>query len=230
VIAGLRAAGNFACAFGEDETGKRYYEIADKIKDALIANFYNKAEGRFARMGTRNPNGYELDMTVDASLYGLIAFETLGPEQPMAESTMEAVKKSLRVNTSVGGIARYSDDYYHRVNTAGREDIPGNPWFICTLWVTEYDIMRAENLDELNKALSGLEWVADRALQSGVLAEQINPFTGEPLSVSPLTWSHAAFVTVLLKYMEKKERLLTCESCGHSLYYMHRQAQKPCNA
>lgn len=228
VIAGLRAAGNFACAFGEEEFGTKYYEIADKIKDALIANFYNKTEGRFARMGTRNAKGYDLDMTVDASLYGLIAFETLAPGQPMAVSTMEAVKKSLRVNTSVGGIARYSNDYYQRVNT-GREDIPGNPWFICTLWMTEYDIMRAGNLDELNEALSGLEWVVGKALKSGVLAEQVNPFTDEPLSVSPLTWSHATFVTALLKYMEKKERLLTCKSCGHSQYYMHRQVQKPCN-
>ena len=92
----------------------------------------------------------------------------------------------LWVETSVGGIARYTNDFYHRVGN-DTEHVPGNPWFICTMWLAEYDIMRANNLTELNKALPILEWVVDRALASGALAEQIDPYTNEPLSVSPLT-------------------------------------------
>jgi GH15 family glucan-1,4-alpha-glucosidase len=41
-------------------------------------------------------------------------------------------------------------------------------------------------------------------LPSGVLAEQVHPVTYRPLSVSPLTWSHAAFVTTILEYVEKR--------------------------
>ena len=33
------------------------------------------------------------------------------------------------------------------------------------------------------------------------MAEQLHPFTGEPLSVSPLTWSHAAFVASVERYL-----------------------------
>jgi GH15 family glucan-1,4-alpha-glucosidase len=44
---------------------------------------------------------------------------------------------------------------------------------------------------------------------SGVLAEQVHPYSNEPLSVSPLTWSHATFVTCVLEYLDRKKQLLT---------------------
>jgi GH15 family glucan-1,4-alpha-glucosidase len=40
-----------------------------------------------------------------------------------------------------------------------------------------------------------------------VLAEQVHPITGHPLSVSPLTWSHSAFVWAVLLYVEKFQAL-----------------------
>lgn len=86
----------------------------------------------------------------------------------------------------------------------------------------------AKNINELNNTLLILELVVDRALPSGVLAEQINPYTNEPLSISPLTWSHAAFVTALLRYMKRREEILVCDKCSNSLFYMHRHTQKPC--
>ena len=67
--------------------------------------------------------------------------------------------------------------------------------------------MRAENLEQLHEALPYLEWCAQHALPSGVLAEQVHPITGQPLSVSPLTWSHSAFVWAVLLYMEKFQAL-----------------------
>ena len=39
------------------------------------------------------------------------------------------------------------------------------------------------------------------------LAEQVNPYTNEPISVSPLTWSHATVVSTSIKYLEKLEQL-----------------------
>jgi hypothetical protein len=48
-----------------------------------------------------------------------------------------------------------------------------------------------------------LEWCGRNALPSGVLAEQVHPVDSSPLSVSPLTWSHSAFVWTVLKYIEK---------------------------
>ena len=56
---------------------------------------------------------------------------------------------------------------------------------------------------ELAEALPFLEWVSRRAKPSGVLAEQVHPHTGQSLSVSPLTWSHAAYITTVLEYVDK---------------------------
>src|SRR5881394_1594445 len=52
-----------------------------------------------------------------------------------------------------------------------------------------------------------LEWCATRALPSGVLSEQVHPYTGEPLSVSPLTWSHAAFVSAVQRYARRSSAI-----------------------
>ncbi len=82
--------------------------------------------------------------------------------------------------------------------------VPGNPWFICTLWLAEWYIASARTMDDLERPLQLLNWVADHALTSGVLAEQLHPETGAPLSVSPLTWSHAAFVQTICRYMESR--------------------------
>jgi GH15 family glucan-1,4-alpha-glucosidase len=44
-------------------------------------------------------------------------------------------------------------------------------------------------------------------LPSGVLAEQLDPLTGAPLSVAPLAWSHAALVTLVEEYQRKVDEL-----------------------
>jgi len=66
-------------------------------------------------------------------------------------------------------------------------------------------------------ALEIMKWVSDHALPSGVLAEQINPLTGEALSVSPLTWSHATFVASTQRLLRRMARMKACETCGSSL-------------
>ena len=88
------------------------------------------------------------------------------------------------------------------------DQVPGNPWLICTLWLAQYEIARATNLPELERALEYLQWAAARALPSGVMAEQVHPYNDTPISVSPLTWSHATFVTTVLQYLEKRLRLV----------------------
>jgi hypothetical protein len=41
--------------------------------------------------------------------------------------------------------------------------------------------------------------------------------TGEPLSVSPLTWSHATFVTTTQRLLRRLRKMRVCETCGTSL-------------
>jgi GH15 family glucan-1,4-alpha-glucosidase len=103
-------------------------------------------------------------------------------------------------------LARYENDYYFR-RSDDIAQVPGNPWVICTLWAAQYYIARATEIRDLETSLGLLMWAAKHASSSGILPEQLNPYTGELLSVAPLTWSHAEFVTTTLLYMDKQDAL-----------------------
>jgi GH15 family glucan-1,4-alpha-glucosidase len=224
--AGLRAAARFADFFGETELGARYQKAAEEIHAAMSQFMYLEGEGRFARMLIPDGSGgYTADATIDASLYGVWYFGTFGVHHPMVTSTMQAVEDRLWVKTAVGGVARYEDDHYHQVSE-DVEHVPGNPWFICTLWLAQYRIARALTLEQLEEALPILEWVASRTLPSGVLAEQIHPYQDQPLSVSPLTWSHATVVATVIEYLKKLEKFVVCDTCGRPLFMHDRKVRE----
>ena len=189
---------------------EKFQTAAAEIKQACETHLYDDAEGRFLKSVSIGPGvNIQKDPTVDASLYALWYFGMFDPKDPRIERTMQAVTDRLSCQTQIGGIARYEGDAYHWDETlqVDRAKIPGNPWFITTLWQAQYQIAKAESLDELTLAIPFLQWACERALPSGVMAEQLHPLTGEPVSVSPLTWSHATFVAAVQEYLEKFEHL-----------------------
>jgi len=204
---GLQAGANFAEAFGETERAERYRQAADEIKAGTDQYLWDEQRQLFVRMANRTSSGeWEYDTIIDASVVGLWQYGMFSPEDPKIVSSMQAIKDRLWVKTDVGGIARYENDNYHQVSR-DIEDVPGNPWFITTLWLAEWLAVTAETRDDLDRSLELLKWAADRALPSGVLAEQVNPYSNEPLSVSPLTWSHAAFVATVQAWLEAWKRV-----------------------
>ncbi|RMG05367.1 MAG: glycoside hydrolase family 15 protein, partial [Acidobacteria bacterium] len=128
----------------------------------------------------------------------------LKPTDQKVKQTMQAIEQNLWIKTEIGGIARYENDGYMRVS----EELPGNPWIICTLWLANYHIAIASSPDELKRAGKLIDLVTNWALPSGVLSEQINPLDGSQISVAPLTWSHAEFITTITKYVEKSRELV----------------------
>lgn len=206
VIAGLRGAARFARVFREPARAQAYDAVADEMTGGIVKHLYHPGLGRYARSGCRRANGYELDEVVDVSLLGLVTFGVLAPMDERVVATVEAIRRELVSRTPIGGVARYRGDQYQR-GADVPEDVAGNPWFISTLWLGEYEIARAENRQQLREALPYLEWCAKNALPSGVLAEQVHPISGDPLSVSPLTWSHSAYVWAVLAYAEKYDAL-----------------------
>ena len=201
--AGLQAAANFADAFGERDEADRYRHAADEMRAGAEAHLWSSEAGCFARMiNKREDGGWGVDPTVDAALYSLWYFGMFAPDDPKIVATMDTVRERLWVKTSVGGVARYENDYYHQVSQ-DIENVPGNPWFICTLWLAQWYIATAQTAEDLEPALEILEWTAAHALPSGVMAEQVHPYTNEPLSVSPLTWSHATLVMAVREYVAR---------------------------
>jgi hypothetical protein len=59
-----------------------------------------------------------------------------------------------------------------------------------------------------------------------VLAEQVDPLSGAPVSVSPLTWSHSTVVATVVGYLRKLEALLLCDACGRPLFRYDRRARR----
>ena len=222
VHGGLVAAAEFAHAFGDTDLARKWTTAAVEIRAAMDSYLYRADLGRFARMITVSDDGrIEVDKVIDASLYGAFAFGAYRPDDPRVMSTMKAVRDRLWIKTDVGGVARYENDNYHRVSD-DLAKVPGNPWFICTLWLAQHAIAKATRPADLAEANEVLEWVARHTLPSGVLAEQVHPFTNAPLSVSPLTWSHAAVVTAVQEYLEKLESVEICKACHQPL---HRKLQ-----
>jgi glucoamylase len=200
--AGLVAAARFAEIFGESSLSQRYRDTAEQMRAAAIARLWLPEEGRFVRSIA---GGGEPDGTLDASLCGLWLFGMLPPDDPRVVATMDRVHEGLAVRTDVGGWARYEGDYYFRA--IEDPSIPGNPWFVSTLWIAQWEIAVARDDAGLAAARDKIQWAVDRALPSGIMAEQVHPLSGDTLSVSPLTWSHAAYVATVHDYLEKKALL-----------------------
>ena len=213
VVGGLLAAARFAALFGENELSSRYDEAAAETRAAMEKYLWLDESGRFARSIMPKDNGeFEVDATLDSSLCGLFLFGAFDVGDHRVQQTVRAVEERLWVDKTIGGLARFEEDDYMRPPDAGSK-VPGNPWFVCTLWLAEYKIAEAKTIGDLQAALDLLVWTARRAFPSGVLAEQLHPATGAPLSVSPLTWSHASFVSAVVAYLRKRQMFESDKNC-----------------
>ncbi|MEP6755415.1 MAG: glycoside hydrolase family 15 protein, partial [Chthonomonadales bacterium] len=144
---------------------------------------------------------------------GIFLFGMFEPNDERVVRTMTAIEEKLWCKTEVGGIARYERDFYYKI-ADDVEQVPGNPWFLCTLWLAQWQIAMALKTSDLKRPMELLEWNTKYAFESGVLAEQAHPYTGAPVSVSPLTWSHATFVTTVCMWEKKHRELVHQKTAG----------------
>lgn len=206
VWAGLQAAASFAALFGYAERARRLQDAAVRMRRRAREALYDPKLGRYVRRLYRSNGDWVVDRVVDSSLAGLFLFGMLGERDEALAATMAAVEEELWCSGGIGGVARYAADDYHRV-CGPAPGLPGNPWMICTLWLANWYLERCRGPEDLERAQDLLLWVAERALPSGVLAEQVHPLTGAPISVSPLTWSHAEFVGTVHRFLDCLRRM-----------------------
>lgn len=206
VYAGLKCASKFAELFDDKEKAEIYSKTAESLKQAMIDYLFDKDTRRFLRRINFDGNNLIKDFIIDSSLYGIFEFGVLDADDPRVEETMKVVRERLWVKTSIGGLARYENDHYHKVSKDTKH-VPGNPWFICTAWLGKYYVAKAKTREDLKETLEIIKWMIKNSLSTGVMPEQLNPITGEPLSVSPLTWSHSEFIDLIVNYVEKYKEL-----------------------
>ena len=199
---GLISAIKIAETLGRHAKVPKYKKVADKIKKVFDDYFYDKELNRYIKcVDIEDGKTVNRDTTIDASILALSFLDFIDYNDPKIINTAKALKDALWINTDVGGMARYQNDNYQR--PPGTEGIPGNPWILTTLWYADYLIAISKNSSELHEAKELIEWAAGHANKAGMLPEQLNPLTGEHLSVAPLTWSHAQFIQTLINYDKK---------------------------
>jgi oligosaccharide amylase len=206
VYGALQAAARFSELLGKRNHMRTYRDAAQEVKEAMKKHLFNEKLQSFIRVGYLENGEIKHEEVVDASsLFGLWYFEVMGEEDPHFVATEKAVD-TLLVNTAspIGGVIRYQNDQYFKSTDLS------NPWIITTLWQAQR-ILRKKVVteDDLKKVREYIAWSADSKTSAGVLPEQLHPYTGEPLSATPLVWSHAVYVETILMYIErvKKEEL-----------------------
>ncbi len=197
-VAALKGAAAMARDIGTREEVERYTGIATAMRQAMEGMLYDERLGRFITGLSVDAEGERRVEHADASLYGLWAFGAFAPDDPRVVRTMEAVERELWVPTRIGGLARYPGDRYCRRDRR----MPGNPWLITTLWLAQWHTALGHD----GRALELLNWAAERALPSGILAEQVDPHSGGPVSVSPLTWSHSTYALAVHRISRRRGR------------------------
>ncbi len=201
VALSLFSASEMSSIIGDIQASKLFYNRAVEIVDNLKR--FSTGD-KYATALYPSPRGWGVDAGPDASLLLIPLLNALPQTDENLLRALEEVEKTLWVKTDVGGMSRYLGDWYFR-QSDDLSMVPGNPWFITTLWLAEWRIRRAKTLKEVEDALPLLLWAKRHALPSGVFPEQVHPFTGAPLSVAPLTWSHSAFLSAVLRYLKKRK-------------------------
>lgn len=195
-IAAFHEASWMAAMLG-DPREMEYARVAEEMQIAAYEHLFDAKHGCFYR---RLDDDGKPDLIVDSAVLSMGLYGAVPLDHPHWIATVEKVKRHLTIVNGIGGVARYEGDYYFR-----RSEIhPGNPWIICTHWLVQAQMMMASNLAELDALTTVFDWTLHRATESGVLSEQYHPVTGEPLSVSPLTWSHAEFCRTVQLYLARR--------------------------
>jgi GH15 family glucan-1,4-alpha-glucosidase len=179
------------------------------MRSAILENLFDEKHGHFIKMTYMKDHTLEKDTTLDISaVYAAYTFGVLDVNDSRIKSSIDEVQKKLKHSeNSIGGVARYENDHYYRAS----EHAPENPWIITSLWLAQYYVRIAEKESDFKPVIEWLAWTEKYALPSGVLSEQLDPFTGKQISAAPLTWSHAEFILTVLLYLEKLEELGICK-------------------
>lgn len=193
VYSALKAGAKLAESMKYEHLIESCTKACEQIKSAYENYFYDAKDGTFINSIYCDPQHTRsrYDKSSDISISALWLYGMFDINDERITRTMEQLEKELWINTEIGGMARKMDDHYLQVD----KSLPGNPWFISSLWMAQYYL----ELGEKEKAYKYIEWVVNHTDHTGLMAEQAHPHTGFGLSMKPLTWSHAEFVRTIGK-------------------------------
>lgn len=196
VYAGLVAAAELAEAALDPNSAVAWRSGAEDIRRAAHKYLYNSSRKSFYK-GLRLENDTVTpDETVDnSSFFGAFMFGLFDIDSEEIKSSFDSLTPIFGFSPDTPGLPRYENDYYQRANPSNN----GNYWYITSLWMAQY----ANEIGNTDMAQRIVRWTLSQADAASMFAEQINPDTGEPISVSPLVWSHAEYMATMLDISER---------------------------
>jgi GH15 family glucan-1,4-alpha-glucosidase len=188
-LSALLGAAKIAERFNKIDDRTSWEQAIHQISKGL--NLLLNENGEYVKsLLLKDDGSLEVDNTVDAStFYGAFGYENVDKDQ--LSKSVKLLETKLLNSTPIGGLPRYEHDDYFLSDHSKL----GNPWMITTLWLAQYYL--ANNRREEANHL--IDWVIDRASQTGTLAEQVDANTGIGTGVSPLVWSHSTLAETFIK-------------------------------
>lgn len=197
VRAALAGAADVADKVGDDTNAVLWKTAADDIAEASHKMLFNEDRGFFYRSIYAKGTVVETDPVVDTSaLFGSYIFGLFSPESREIKQSIETLKNVFSLTFDKPFLPRYENDDYRREH----HHILGNWWYICSLWYAQYCIAH----DDIDTANTILRFTRDTSSSTNMIAEQYDPIENQPVAPSPLTWSHAEYVSTLLDLSETK--------------------------
>lgn len=197
--AALLAAADLAEQYGDSDSAVSWRAVADDMHAAAQKYLYNKDRKAFYKGVTIARDGTVVgDATLDmSSVFGAFMYGLFPATSEETQSAINTVIEVFKFDAETHpGIPRYENDGYLR--PAGAEE--SNWWFNTSLWLAQYFLER----DNTEDAAAILRWVRDSAWSTGTLTEQVDPKTRAEVSLSPLCWSQAEYVSTLLDTVTEK--------------------------
>jgi len=196
--AALLAAADLADEKSDEDNAVRWRASAGDIHEAAHKHLYNAERGAFYKSISVTEDGaIEKDETFDmSSLFGAFMFGLYSIDSDEVKRAVATAESLFDISEQSSGVPRYENDSYRRAS----DRVTGNWWPITSLWLAQYFTDTGDN----ERARTIIDWVYDRRGESGIMSEQIDPTTKQMVSVAPLTWSHAEYLSTLLDTMAEE--------------------------
>jgi GH15 family glucan-1,4-alpha-glucosidase len=196
VYAALLAAADMAEQMNDQDNAVKWRSGAEDIRQAAQKHLYNPDRGAFYKGVFAKDDDIHKDSTIDlSSFFGVFIFGLFAVDSEEVETAFKTIVATFGHDGKTFGLPRYEGDNYQRING----DTPPNWWPIASLWLAQYRIEKGEH----KEAEAIIRWVEQHVSSTGIMSEQINPISESRLSVEPLTWSHAEYMSTLLDTIDE---------------------------
>jgi len=183
----LDRAVRLAPRLGREADVRRWSEIRDRIREAILERGWSERAGAFTQAFGSD------DFDASALMMPIVGF--LPAADPRMRATIEAIAEGL------------TDDHGLVYRYRSHDGLPGGEgvFGICTYWLVQCWAM----LGEVDRARALFEAMTGHANDVGLLSEEIDPTTGDALGNFPQAFTHIGLINAAWAIAQAEERSIS---------------------